>query len=410
MLTQDNIYVILFSIPVYQLLFYTVQLITIRKTSPSKRYLGYMMLAMTAFLVMNAVYYLEYDSLFTKLFYFFIPVLLCIAPVYFLYMLSLTREDHDVSLNQKLILFSPPILMLALNILIFGLLTPESKLLFISQGFVSGPSHAAGLKLAEITFWFGSVALLIGQIILAGIKIRKILLVETAVMKQRPAYLAYLNWTWVIGVTISIVVFLVTNGLIDIIAPTRNIGVAIVYNLLMLITGGVAGFYGMKQNSLLVQVSKVAEPLPRTLVEKDRETQEGQEVKIPVDFIQPEEVERIKTELIRLMEEQKPFLDVKFSMADLCGMLNQSRRKVTYVINEVMEKNFYGIINDYRVKEALDLLSQEKTNNLKMDVVSEMVGFQSKSSFYACFKKYTGQTPTEYKAALALRQGGAQND
>ena len=404
MLTQDNIYVILFSIPIYQLLFYTVQLITFRKASPSKRYLGYLMLAMTAFLVLNAVYHLGYDVLFSKIYYIFIPTLLCVAPVYFLYILSLTREDHDVHKNQKLLLFAPPVFILLVNIFVFGLLPGESKLAFISQGFISGPSHAPGLKLAEVAFWLGSFVLLLGQIILGGIKIRKILLGEMAVMRQRPTHLAYLNWSWVIGVTISVIIFLIVNGLIDLIAPTRNLGVAIVYNLLMLVTGGVAGYYGMKQNSLLVQVSKVTMPETKLEAYQPDIAITQQKEKIPVDFISPEEAERVKNELIRLMLEQKPYLDVNFSMGDLCEMLNQSRRKVTYVINDVMEKNFYGIVNDYRVKEALDLLSQEKTNNLKMEVVSEMVGFQSKSSFYACFKKYTGQTPSEYKASLILRK------
>jgi AraC-like DNA-binding protein len=406
MLNQDNIYVILFSLPIYQLLFYTVQLITFRKASPSKRYLGYLMLAMTAFLLMNAIYHLGYDSLFSKLYFIFIPVLLIIGPLYFLYILSLTREDHDVSINQKLILYTPPAVILLVNIFVFGLLTDETKLIFIRQGFIAGTSEARGIKLAEVVFWFGSFVLLLSQIILAGFKVRKILLIETSVMRQRPAYLAYLNWPWVIGVTLSVVIFLIVNGLINVVAPAKNLGVAIGYNLLMLIAGGIAGFYGMKQNSLLVQVSKVTTPVPQVESEKlDNEPAKLKE-KIPVDFISTDEAERIRQELVRLMDEQKPYLDVNFSMGDLCTMLNQSRRKVTYVINDVMEKNFYGIINDYRVKEALDLLSQEKTKNLKMEVVAEMVGFQSKSSFYACFKKYTGQTPTAFRTALAIRNGG----
>jgi AraC-like DNA-binding protein len=405
MLTQDNIYVILFSLPIYQLLFYTVQLITLRKSSPSKRYLGLMMLSMTAFLVMNAMYHLGYEELFAKLYYMFIPVLLCIGPVYFLYILSLTREDHDVSRRQKLILFSPVLLMFAINIFAFGLLPGESKLLFISQGFISGPSDAPGLKLAELAFGFGAFILLPGQIIMAGIKIRKILLTETAVMRLRPAYLAYLNWSWVMGVTASVVVFLIVNALIDVIAPTGSLPVAFIYNILMLIAGGIAGFYGMKQNSLLVQVSKVTVSEPEIASDEPELVEEQPAEKLPVDFIQPEEIQEIIRDLTRLMEEQKPYLNVNFSMGDLCSMLNQSRRKVTYVINDVMDKNFYGIVNDYRVKESLEMLSREKSNNLKMEVISEMVGFQSKSSFYACFKKYTGQTPTEYKASLALRRG-----
>jgi AraC-like DNA-binding protein len=62
-----------------------------------------------------------------------------------------------------------------------------------------------------------------------------------------------------------------------------------------------------------------------------------------------------------------------------------------------MDKNFYGVINECRVREAEALLMQDDMNQLKIEVLGEMVGFQSKSSFNACFKKFTGLTPSEYR-------------
>jgi AraC-like DNA-binding protein len=62
-----------------------------------------------------------------------------------------------------------------------------------------------------------------------------------------------------------------------------------------------------------------------------------------------------------------------------------------------MDKNFYSVINEYRVKEAEELLLKDDLNQLKIEVLGEMVGFQSKSSFNACFKKVTGMTPSEYR-------------
>ncbi len=84
-------------------------------------------------------------------------------------------------------------------------------------------------------------------------------------------------------------------------------------------------------------------------------------------------------------------------MHDLCDKLNISRRKISYVLNEIMDKNFYGVINEYRVREAETLLMKDDLNQLKIEVLGEMVGFQSKSSFNACFKKVTGMTPSEYR-------------
>jgi AraC-like DNA-binding protein len=84
-------------------------------------------------------------------------------------------------------------------------------------------------------------------------------------------------------------------------------------------------------------------------------------------------------------------------MHDLCNHLNLSRRKISYVLNEVLDKNFYGVVNEFRIKEAEELLCKDEMNQVKIEVLGEMVGFQSKSSFNACFKKVTGMTPSEYK-------------
>jgi AraC-like DNA-binding protein len=397
MLNLDYVYVILFSLPIYQLLFYTVQLITFKRTSPSRRYLGFLMLAMTVFLIFNALYRLGYDWLFSWVYFIFIPVLLAIAPIYFLYILSLTREDHDVKARRKLIFFIPPVLMFLLNLFTYGLLPAESRLAFIQAGLTAGTSGLPGLKVAEVLFWFGSVGLLAFQLVVSGYQMRKILLAEDYLMRQRPAYLAYLNWNWVLIISVSVGIFLIFNGLLDVVIPPQNIVVATIHNAVMLITGGVAGFYGMKQNSLMLQVSKMTMPKKQVLGITEQEPEDNrEEVKI-ADFIQEEEAEKVRARLIALMEERKPYLSAEFSMGDLCVMLEESRRKVTYVINDYMDKNFYGIVNDYRIKEAVEMLSADKHNHLKIEVIAEMVGFQSKSSFNACFKKYTGQTPSAFK-------------
>ena len=112
MLTKESIYVILYSLPVYQLLFYTVQLVSFKRKNPSKKYLGLLLLSMTGFLVINATNFLGYKVVFSHLYFFYVPVLLSVAPTYFLYILSITRENHDVKKRQRLILFSPAIIFL----------------------------------------------------------------------------------------------------------------------------------------------------------------------------------------------------------------------------------------------------------------------------------------------------------
>jgi two-component system response regulator YesN len=52
-------------------------------------------------------------------------------------------------------------------------------------------------------------------------------------------------------------------------------------------------------------------------------------------------------------------------------------------------------INYYRIEKAKELLL---SNELKISEISERVGFNSFSYFSTMFKKYTGQSPKQYKA------------
>jgi len=62
----------------------------------------------------------------------------------------------------------------------------------------------------------------------------------------------------------------------------------------------------------------------------------------------------------------------------------------------VLHKNFNGLINEYRIKEARRLFSEPDIERFTIEYISEKVGFSSISTFNRAFKKYLGVTPSFY--------------
>ena len=397
MLTRESIYVILFSLPVYQLLFYTVQLVSFKRKNPSKKYLGLLLLSMTTFLVINAIHFMGYHSIFSYLYIIYLPVLLSVTPVFFLYIHSITRENHDVKKMPRLVLFIPAIVLLLANIVILGPMDQTTRLTIIREGIFGQNSNGTGNPDLLMAFWIGGIILVFGQILFAILKVSRIMQTETDNMRKEPAYLAYLEWRWILGISLSVLIFLVINVMNEMLVPVNNLAMVIVYNLLMLISGGITGYLGMKQDDLLNQVEKISFASSASQNEISQEIQKLERSSSGSDFISNIEAKEIHNKLLSYLESEKPFINSDYSMHDLCDNLNISRRKLSYVLNEIMDKNFYGVINEYRVREAETLLMQDDMNQLKIEVLGEMVGFQSKSSFNACFKKVTGMTPSEYR-------------
>lgn len=104
---------------------------------------------------------------------------------------------------------------------------------------------------------------------------------------------------------------------------------------------------------------------------------------------------RIQQKLSHVMQVEKCYTDNEINLSTLCEHIEESPHLVSQVINESDYQNFYDLINQYRVEAAKDrLLNRPEQSVLE---VAFAVGFNSKSTFNAAFKRYAQATPTQYR-------------
>ncbi len=104
----------------------------------------------------------------------------------------------------------------------------------------------------------------------------------------------------------------------------------------------------------------------------------------------------IQKELEKAMVSDKLYLDQSLSIQSLSLELKTNTKYLSYVINNVFDKNFSSFINEYRIEDAKNLFLENAHSTYTIESISKMTGFKSKSAFYYAFKKYTGMTPTKF--------------
>lgn len=113
-----------------------------------------------------------------------------------------------------------------------------------------------------------------------------------------------------------------------------------------------------------------------------------------------EEAERYRRHLVEILETEKHYLNPKITIQDLAEKLGTSSKVISQVINQSFDKNFFDFINSYRIRDAQDILKHSTDKKLTILEVMYQVGFNSKSSFNAAFKKVTGQTPSAFRRSF----------
>ena len=83
----------------------------------------------------------------------------------------------------------------------------------------------------------------------------------------------------------------------------------------------------------------------------------------------------------------------------VADMLKTNRTYVSQAIIDHSGKRFREYIKEYRVKEAMEILTDPKKSQVySIDAISEMVGFNSIATFNAAFKQITGLTPSQFRS------------
>lgn len=108
--------------------------------------------------------------------------------------------------------------------------------------------------------------------------------------------------------------------------------------------------------------------------------------------------------LTSFMEENKPYLDFELTLQKLALQTDIPEKELSLLINHYLGKHFFDFINEYRINEAKVILANPDEMEVTILEILYQVGFNSKSTFYAAFKKVTNKTPTQYrKEAFSLK-------
>jgi len=108
-------------------------------------------------------------------------------------------------------------------------------------------------------------------------------------------------------------------------------------------------------------------------------------------------VKELRDQIFDTICKQKKYKEKDYSAKQLATDLKTNTRYISAVVSICFGMNYTSFVNSCRIKYAKTILSNKKFNKLRMDEISEMVGFSNRQSFYASFYKFTGITPRQYK-------------
>jgi AraC-like DNA-binding protein len=109
----------------------------------------------------------------------------------------------------------------------------------------------------------------------------------------------------------------------------------------------------------------------------------------------PDQLASYSNAMKEVMEINKPYLLEDFQIADLARALNIPVHHCSFVLNNLIGKNFRDWINEYRINSFMEQYPL-KAQRMTIESVAHECGFKSIATFYNAFKKETGIMPTVY--------------
>jgi len=101
--------------------------------------------------------------------------------------------------------------------------------------------------------------------------------------------------------------------------------------------------------------------------------------------------------LNKQMIEHKIYLNPDATLNQVAQQMNVNRMYLSQAVNRCAGVNFSAFINEFRVKEAVRLMSDIKKQNFSIEGIAFDAGFNDRKTFYRVFKKSTGFSPAIFR-------------
>lgn len=96
------------------------------------------------------------------------------------------------------------------------------------------------------------------------------------------------------------------------------------------------------------------------------------------------------------VQQEKPYLDMDFTAAQLAESLEVSQHDLSIAINQYLDSTFYEYINGLRIQYFLSQIDRVIAGEMTILVLAYTSGFSSKSTFNKYFKLLVGSSPSAY--------------
>ncbi len=114
-------------------------------------------------------------------------------------------------------------------------------------------------------------------------------------------------------------------------------------------------------------------------------------------LLSEETKDRLRDEILRIIVTERKYKDKDYDTRKLATDLHTNSRYISAVCATRFHKNYSELVNDYRVNDAMSLLTDKRFVKMTIEDIAEMAGFSTRQSFYSNFYKRLGITPRQYR-------------
>lgn len=322
-----------------------------------------------------------------------LPVLLIIAPCFWLYIEGLTSTHNWQLTDINTSSFYPA--GVAALIAIFAYLLPDPIKIGL---FVEGEESVLAdystllrnIVYTMLIITFAMIMGWIGQSIYYLVKIFRRLAIYRQTLRGTFSNVDHIELRWINTLVIMLLVTWFAQALplfIDnLITPFQLNNVVSAFMTLVLIW--YLALWSLKQNKAFDSEEDIT--MTEGLANSDSEPTKYQR-----SPLSKQQLLDIKAKTINTMEENELYLDASLSLRKLATSIGVSPNYLSQTLNEEIGMTFFDYVNSHRIKASQKRLLE--TDSSIVDIAYD-VGFNAKSSFYNAFKKHTQLTPSQFRA------------